>query len=49
MTTRSDVRFMADGGIELGAWLFSPGERQATQPCDYDGTWLCGREGAWHR
>ena len=24
MTTRSDVRFMADGGIELGAWLFLP-------------------------
>jgi uncharacterized protein len=24
MTTRSDVRFAANGGIELGAWLFLP-------------------------
>ena len=32
MTTRSDVRFMADGGIELGAWLFLPSDGELRGP-----------------
>jgi len=32
MTTRSDVRFMADGGIELGAWLFLPASARLPSP-----------------
>lgn len=32
MTTRSDVRFMADGGIELGAWLFLPASARRSSP-----------------
>ena len=32
MTTRSDVRFMADGGIELGAWVFLPASARLPSP-----------------
>jgi len=32
MTTRSDVRIMVDGGIELGAWLFLPASARLPSP-----------------
>jgi len=32
MTTRSEVRFRADGDVELGAWLYLPGSKAPHSP-----------------
>jgi hypothetical protein len=32
MTTRSEVRFTADGDVELGAWLYLPKGKASRNP-----------------